>query len=594
MKQFFKFALASLTGTLFALLIIFFVLTGVVASLASLAERKPVIIEEGSVLQIKLDKPIPERTPASPFSQIGFSSSGGFDLTSVIGLNDIISMIKRAKEDDKIKGIYLDLSIIPAPLATLEAIRNELKEFKASEKFIIAYSDIFSQKALYMASVADEIYLNPVGTADFRGLSMHVMFFKGLLEKVDVDMQVVRYGEYKSAVEPFLDNKMSEANKEQSLKYISGIWQHMIEQIARERTISAGQLNIIADSILLQQPEDAKNYGLVDDLLYMDEFYNRLRELLEMEEDDTPAFVTLEKYNKVAGSKKKIIKNKKPEVAVIYAIGEIVTGEGDDNVIGSDKISTEIRKARKDTTIKAIVLRINSPGGSALASDVIWREMVLAREEKPVVVSMGHMAASGGYYIACPANKIFAQPNTLTGSIGVFGVIPNMQGLLNNKLGITIDGVQTNKHADFGYPYRALSTYEYDVLQNIVDNFYMTFVDKVASGRDMTVEQVKEIGSGRIWSGLDAVNIGLVDELGGLDTAISYAANLANIDEYTVGEYPAMKPPLQDLLEKLGMNMRTRSIQSELGEAYPFFMYMKNIHNMEPVQARLPFELYVR
>ncbi len=594
MKQFFKFALASLVGMLFAMLIVFFVLAGVVASLAAFAERKPVIIEEGSVLQIKLDKPIPERTPASPFTQMGFSSSGGFDFTSVIGLNDIISMIQRARDDDKIEGIYLDLSIIPAPLATLEAIRNELKDFKTSEKFVIAYSEVFSQKALYMASLADEIYLNPVGTADFRGLSMHIMFFKGLLDKVDVDMQVVRYGEYKSAVEPFLDDKMSEANKEQSMKYISGIWEHMIKEIGEQRAISTDQLNRIADSILLQKPEDVKNYGLVDDLLYMDEFNTRLRELLEMEEDDTPNFVTLEKYNKVPRSLQKPGKDKEPEVAVIYATGEIVTGEGDDNVIGSDRISREIRKARKDTTIKAIVLRVNSPGGSALASDVIWREMVLAKEEKPVVVSMGHMAASGGYYIACPAHRIFAQPNTLTGSIGVFGVIPNMKGLLNNKLGITVDGVQTNRYSDFGYTYRALSQYEYDVLQNYVDNFYLVFVEKVAHGRDMTVEQVKEIGSGRIWSGLDALSIGLVDELGGLDTAVKYAASLANIEKYRVGEYPAMKTPFQEILEQLGMSVRTEGIRRELGEAYPFFHYLKTVQNMESIQARLPFELHVR
>lgn len=585
MKQFFKFTLASLVGTILTLLIVFFILSGIVASMASFAEKKTVTVKDNSVLKIELSKPIPERTPINPFDKFNFN---GLDELNVLGLNDIKDQIERARTDDKIEGIYLDVSVIQSRMATLESIRNSLKDFKESGKFIVAYSDVLSQKAYYLASLADKIYLSPSGMMDFRGMSMNVMFYKGLLEKLDVDMQVVRYGEYKSAVEPFLLDEMSEANKEQSMKYISGIWDHTLQGIKDQRDVTIDRLNIIADSMLLREPEDAKKENLVDEIIYKDELYARLGERVGLEEDEKPEFIGLHKYQQT--DKSGLNLNKKPEIAVIYAVGEIQMGEGSDEVMGSERISKAIRKARKDTAVNAIVLRVNSPGGSGLASDIIWREVVLAKKEKPVIVSMGDLAASGGYYIACPADKILAQPNTLTGSIGVFGVIPNIKGLLNNKLGITVDGVKTNEHADFGYPYRPLTSFEREVLQENVTNFYMDFVEKVAQGRDMTVEEVKEIGSGRVWNGIDAREIGLVDEFGGLDEAVEIAAEHAEIEDYIVNNYPKRKDPFKEFFSNFGMSMKSKIIENEMGESYQYFKYLKDVTEMEPIQARLPFQ----
>ncbi|MGM0612724.1 MAG: signal peptide peptidase SppA [Bacteroidota bacterium] len=585
MKQFFKFTLASLVGTILTLLIVFFILSGIVASMASFAEKKTVTVKDNSVLKIELSKPIPERTPINPFDKFNFN---GLDELNVLGLNDIKDQIERARTDDKIEGIYLDVSVIQSRMATLESIRNSLKDFKESGKFIVAYSDVLSQKAYYLASLADKIYLSPSGMMDFRGMSMNVMFYKGLLEKLDVDMQVVRYGEYKSAVEPFLLDEMSEANKEQSMKYISGIWDHTLQGIKDQRDVTIDRLNIIADSMLLREPEDAKKENLVDEIIYKDELYARLGERVGLGEDEKPEFIGLHKYQQT--DKSGLNLNKKPEIAVIYAVGEIQMGEGSDEVMGSERISKAIRKARKDTAVNAIVLRVNSPGGSGLASDIIWREVVLAKKEKPVIVSMGDLAASGGYYIACPADKILAQPNTLTGSIGVFGVIPNIKGLLNNKLGITVDGVKTNEHADFGYPYRPLTSFEREVLQENVTNFYMDFVEKVAQGRDMTVEEVKEIGSGRVWNGIDAREIGLVDEFGGLDEAVEIAAEHAEIEDYIVNNYPRRKDPFKEFFSNFGMSMKSKIIENEMGESYQYFKYLKDVTEMEPIQARLPFQ----
>lgn len=586
MKQFLKYTLASLIGTLLSFLIIALILGGVVASVASFAEKKPVNVKEKSVLKLELDKPIPERTPQNPFSNFNL---GDFGNMNVIGLNDIRETLNEAKTDERIKGVYLNLSIIPSRMATIESIRESLIDFKESGKFIVAYSDVFSQKAYYLSTVADKIYMNPGGMMDFRGMSMNVMFFKGLLDKLDVEMQIIRYGEYKSAVEPFMMKQMSEANKEQSLQYISGVWNHSLQGIKEERGVSIDKLNLIADSMLLRRPEDAVKFGLIDGLKYKDELYDEMKTQLEMEQDTNPNILPLAKYNQAAQHPKASI-DPKSEIAVVYAIGEIQMGEGSDDVIGSERISKAVRKARKDTSVKAIVLRVNSPGGSGLASEIIWREVVLAKNEKPVIVSMGDLAASGGYYIAAPADKIYAQKNTLTGSIGVFGVLPNIKGLLNNKLGITVDGVKTNDHADFGYPYRPLSDFEREVLQQNVDTFYMDFVQKVANGRDMSTEEVKAVGSGRIWNGLDAKDKGLIDEFGGLDKAIAEAAGMAELEDYRVAELPKMKSPFEEFFGSFGSTMRTKILRKELGETYKYFDYLKEIGEMETIQARLPYK----
>lgn len=586
MKQFLKYTLASLVGTLLSFLIVVLILSGIVASVASFAEKDPVEVKENSILELNLEKPIPERTPNNPLSKFNIS---GFEEASILGLNDIRQSIEDAKSDDRIKGIYLDLSVIPSGMATVESIRSSLLDFKKSGKFIIAYSDVFSQKAYYLASLADKVYLNPDGMMDFRGMSMDVMFFKGLLEKLDVEMQVIRHGDYKSAVEPFILEKMSEANKEQSLRYISDVWNHLLEGIEKHRDVSIDQLNMIADSMLLRRPENAVNYKLVDGLKYKDELYSEMRGMLEMEKDTMPELISIKKYSEASGSSSVSV-DPKPEIAVVYAVGEICMGDGSNEVIGSDRISKAIRDARKDSSVKAIVLRVNSPGGSGLASEIIWREVVLARKEKPVIVSMGDMAASGGYYISAPADKILARENTLTGSIVVFGVLPNIKGLLNNKLGITVDGVKTNDHANFGYPYKPLSDFERRVLQEKVDTFYMDFVHKVANGRDMTVEEVKEIASGRIWNGIDAKTNGLIDEFGGMDKAVADAAESADIEDYTIKELPEQKDPFKEFFKNFRSNMKTKLMRKELGRTYKYFDYLKDISEMETIQARLPYK----
>ncbi|MFP4367902.1 MAG: signal peptide peptidase SppA [Bacteroidales bacterium] len=587
MKQFLKYTLASLIGTLLSFLVVFFILSGIIASIASFTAKDKTEVKDKSVLQIKLDKPIPERTPVNPFASFNFN---GLDEFNVLGLNDVRKQIERAKTDDRIKGIYLDVTIIPSSMATIEAVRNSLKDFKESGKFIIAYSDVLSQKAYYLASLADEIYISPSGMMDLRGMTMHVMFFKGLLEKLDVEMQVIRYGKFKSAVEPFIRDEMSEANEEQSRQYIEGIWGHLLKAVKEERGVEIDKLNNIADSLLLRIPEDAVAHGLVDGIIYKDELFDTIRERAEIREDSTPEFISLYKYYDSAPNKNNLSVDEKPGIAVVYAVGEIRSGEGDDDqVMGSERISRAIRKARRDSTIKAIVLRVNSPGGSGLASDIIWREVVLARKAKPVIVSMGDLAASGGYYIACPADRIFAQPTTLTGSIGVFGLLPNVQGLLNNKLGITIDGVKTNDHADFAHPYRPLSDFERDVLQENVNIFYMDFVEKVADGRNMSITQVKEIGEGRIWNGMDALKIGLIDEFGGMDDAIAAAATMAEVEDYDIVELPKLDDPFKKLFGSFGSSMRTRILRNELGTTYRYFEILKNTGEMEQIQARLPF-----
>lgn len=585
MKQFLKLTLASIVGTMLSFLLVFFIFFGIVASIASFADKKVVTIEENSILTIKLEKIVPERTPDNPLANFGVSS---FDDMTIVGLSDIKSRIEKAKTDDKIPGIYLDLSIIPSRMATVESIRESLLDFRESGKFIMAYADILSQKAYYLASVADKIYLSPSGMMDFRGMSMNVMFYKGLLEKLDVEMQVVRYGEYKSAVEPFLLDKMSDANKEQSLQFIDGIWNHMIEGISKQRDISKQTLNLVADSMLLRTPEDAVKYGMVDGVIYKDEFLAKLK-TMSNSEDDEPELVEMTDY--YWGTKTdKLSVESQPEVAVVYAVGAIQMGDGSDEVIGSEGISKAIRDARKDSNVKAIVLRVNSPGGSGLASDIIWREVMLAKKDKPLVVSMGDMAASGGYYISCPAHKIYAQPNTLTGSIGVFGVLPNIQGFLNNKLGITVDGVKTNDHADFGYIHKPLTEFERDVLQQNVDHFYIDFVEKVAKGRNLTVDKVKEIGSGRIWSGLDAKDNGLIDEFGTLPDAIAAAAAMAEIKDYRLKELPELKGPFDDFFGSFGANVRSNVLKNELGNTYQYFDYLKQVTEMETIQARIPFQ----
>ncbi|MCF8297593.1 MAG: signal peptide peptidase SppA [Saprospiraceae bacterium] len=588
MRQFFKFMFASMLGFFLTSVIVIFLFMMILVSAASFADKEVVQVKENSILELTFDKPIVDRTKKQPFEEFGFA----FGEEKELGLNGIIENIAKAKNDDNIKGIYMNTSILPSRLATIEEIRNALLDFKESGKFIVSYSEVYTQSAYYLASVSDKIYLNPEGFLDFRGFVGQVMFIKGTLEKLDIEMQVIRHGEFKSAIEPLILDKMSEANKEQTLTYLTSMWEHMLKQISKTRNISVQELKEIADSIKVNMPEKSVEYKLIDKLLYKDELIAELKDRTEIKEKDKLNFIKIGKYaNAPASLDRKRTKNK---IAVIYAVGDIVSGEGDDETIGSERISKAIRDARQDSSIKAIVLRVNSPGGSGLASDVILREMVLAKEVKPIVVSMGDYAASGGYYISCAANKIYAQENTITGSIGVFGVLPNMQGFFNNKLGITFDDVKTSKHADYGSVTRGLDSYEEGLITMMVERFYQSFIGHVAKGRNMTVEQVDAIGSGRVWSGIDAKKIGLVDEFGGLNDAIKSAAELAKLENYKVVNLPKQVDPFVQMIKAIKGNTQTKLIKNELGENYIYFEYLKSISQMDGIQARLPYNIEIR
>ena len=581
---------ASMTGSFILIVILFFIFMGMVLSVASLSKKEVVIVPANSVLQLKLNEEITDRSSSNPFNNFDFSS---FNTTKSPGLNEILQNIKKAKTDDNIKGIFLDLGTIPSGIATIEEIRNALLDFKSSKKFIVSYSEEYTQKAYYIASVSDKVYLYPEGALDFKGLNGEVMFFKGLLDKLDVDVQILRHGKFKSAVEPFVLDKMSEPNKEQTLKYISGIWNHMLEGISESRKMSVFQLNGIADSFKIQKAQDAVTYKLVDKLLYKDELLAELRNLLGIGKKEKINSISLQKYTSVPDKTKKIHKTK-DKIAVIYALGEIVSGKGDDETIGSDRISEAIRKARLDSAVKAIVLRVNSPGGSALASDVIWREVDLSKKTKPVVVSMGDVAASGGYYIACAATRIVADPTTLTGSIGVFGLIPNLKGLYNNKLGVSFDNVKTNNYADIGSTYRPLTKSEENIYQTSVENIYETFITHVAEGRGMTKEKVDSIGQGRVWNGVDAIKIGLIDEFGGLEKSIEIAAKLAKIEEYKIQSLPAQKDPFTQIMEELSGESTDQTIlKNKLGELFEFYNYIQYVKNTKGVQARIPYTIKI-
>lgn len=564
----------------------FFIVSMFIASMIALAGKQEVVIEPNSVLQLSFDKAVPERSPAAPFA---FSSSEFFKTTNVPGLLETLDLIKKAAKDDNIRGIYLDMSDIPSGLATLEEIRNELLEFKKSGKFIYAYGEVYSQKAYYLATVADHICVNPEGSIDFKGISGQVMFLKGLLEKLDINAQIIRHGKYKSAIEPFITDRMSEANKEQTLTYISAIWNHMVGKVAEARKLTPEFLKVTADSLKLQTAEDAVERGFADQAAYKDQFIDMLKAKAGIKGDDKLKLISLNKYKDTKPAN--IGKRSSNKIAIIYAVGDIGGGEGTDESIGSEKISKAIRKARLDKSIKAIVFRINSPGGSALASDVIWREVSLASKVKPVVASMGNLAASGGYYIACAADTIIANPTTLTGSIGVFGIIPDFQKFFNNKLGITFDQVGTNSNSDYISVTRPMTSYEQKIMTNSIERIYSTFIGHVSEGRNMSTAQVDSIGQGRVWSGVDGLRINLVDETGGLRTAITVAAAMAKLKDYRTVGLPEQKDPFSQIMEELSGDSQDVKLKAQLGMFYPYFKEIQSISKMKGVQARLPYEI---
>ncbi|POY36043.1 signal peptide peptidase SppA [Solitalea longa] len=589
MAQFFKFVFASMLGTFLTLVIASILFVSIIVGIVNSASKeKNVQVSDDSILMLDFDYDIPERSPIDPFSDYNYND---FQSKNTVGLNDILSGIKKAKEDPKILGIYINTSSVGGGFATTEEIRNALLDFKLSKKFIVAYSEFYTQKGYYVASVADKIYLNPAGDIEFKGFGTQIMFLKGALDKLEIEPQVIKVGTYKSAVEPFVLDKMSDANRLQTASFLGSMYNHFLLKISNERGINADSLRVIANKLLIQRAEDAVKFKLADGLKYKDEVMADLKSRTNVKPEDDLKVITLKKYK----SAETEIKDDLPtdRIAVVYATGEIISGEGDDNTIGSERISKAIRDVREDKKVKAIVFRVNSPGGSALASDVIWREVELARKVKPVVVSMGDYAASGGYYISCAATKIYADPNTITGSIGVFGIIPNAQKFFNNKLGVTFDGVKTGEYADMGTISRPLTESERAILQQQVNNTYGTFTKKVAEGRKKTALGVDSIGQGRVWSGIEALEIGLVDKLGGISDAIADAAKLANIKSYRTVSYPSQKSILESFFGNVSDDIQTSIMKKELGEEYKIYKQIRKISQLNGVQARLPFEISV-
>lgn len=587
MKDFFKYTLATMTGIIVTCIILFFITSAVVVSLVSFADKQEVDVKPGSVLQMNLNYPIKDRTPQNTTPMI-FG-----EMVAPLGLNEILENLDKAEKDSRIEGIFLNISNVAAGSATITEIRDALEDFKKTGKFIYAYSEMYTQKAYYLATVADKVFLNPIGAIDFKGLNAQVMFYKNLLETVDVEVQILRPdgNKYKSAVEPYFLEKMSEANKEQTGKYVNAIWDTYLDKISESRNITKEQLNIYADELTGLDSERALEANLVDQLAYLDEVYDFIDEAVGKDKDGKITAVTLSKYRNAE------VDDDEPKgrekIAVIYASGNIVDGKGDESKVGSIDFAKAIRKARLDDKIKAVVLRVNSPGGSVMASDVILREMRLLKEEKPVIASYGDVAASGGYYISCFADRIVAMPNTITGSIGVFGMFPNFEGLLKEKIGITTDNVSTNKNAGFPDVFRPLNDYEFAELKRNVTDTYFNFTSLVGEGRGMEREAVDAIGQGRVWAGTDAIEIGLIDEFGGLERAIEIAAEEAGLESYRLRQLPDIKDPIEQLMEMIGNQASTNVLENAMGPYYQYVKTLKNIEEMQGLQARLPYDIYI-
>ncbi len=587
MKSFFKYVLATITGIVISFVVLFIVLMGIIGAIISSASSdQEIVVKSNSVLYLSFDYDISERSEANPLGSLNLP---GYS-TKNIGLDDILARIKYAATDGNIKGIYLDASHIGVGFASLKEVRDELLAFKKTGKFVVAYNAGYDQKAYYVASTADKVYVNPQGTIDFKGLASSTMFYKELLDKVGVEMQIVKVGTFKSAVEPFFLNKMSDPNRLQVTSYLGSIYSTFINEIAASRNIAADSLRAIANDYRVRDADDAVKYKLADAKLYKDELLSDLRKRLKISEKDEISFVSLLDYNKklkddASGS----------EVAVLYAAGEIVDGEGTGpGQIGGDKFSRELRKLREDDAVKAVVLRVNSPGGSALASDIIWREVILTKKVKPVIVSMGDLAASGGYYISAAADSIFAEPTTITGSIGVFGVIPNFQNLMNNKIGVHYDGVKTGKFADLMTSFdRPLTAEERDIIQREVDKVYGTFTKVVADGRKLSIADVDSIGQGRVWTGAQGVNNKLVDRLGNLDAAIQAAAKKANLNKYKVSQYPEKEDPFTSILNNSKEKVQVWIAKEQMGEYYRYFDVVRKATAQTGVQARMPYSVEI-
>ncbi|MCB9194686.1 MAG: signal peptide peptidase SppA [Flavobacteriales bacterium] len=571
------------------MMILFFVV--VFSAIGSAFNEKPFDYADQSVLMIKFDESISEKS----FATI---DGGALSLKKALGIKEIKLALEAAAKDDKIEGIVLNVANIDAGMASIEEIRNAIIKFKESGKFVVAYSEMYAQKSYYLATAADEIYLNPAGMVEFRGLGAELMFFKGMIDKLGIEMQIIRgsNNKFKSAVEPLMLDSMSPANRKQTMTYINAMWDQMLKGISETRGITVAELNVMADSVYVRNAKTSESNKLVDGLKFEDEVMALVAEKAKVKEVKDLELVNFSKYAYYK-SKAAEVDNatKKANIAVVYAVGGIESGKGDAETIGSETIAESIRDARLNEDIKAVVLRINSPGGSALASDVIWREVILTKEVKPVIVSMGDVAASGGYYIACAADRIFAQPNTITGSIGVFGVLPNFGPMLEEKFGITTDRVETNEHAVLTLT-KSLTTDEYKIIQQGVDEIYDDFTKKVAEGRGKTQAEIDSIGQGRVWAGTDALNIGLVDELGGIDEAIDYALEQAKIkkSDMVIKSYPDWDSDFMELLMQFDMADNDKDKSSMASEKLRGMINtVDRLTSMKGVQARLPYEIVI-
>ena len=593
--KFYKVVLAAFIGTLIALVINFFIKVGVVSSIISNLSKSQTetstTVKPNSVLYMKLNYDIPDRSVDNPFGAIDFQSMETIEAT---GMNEILRNIEHAKTDPNIKGIYMELSSIPTSTATLQEIRDKLIEFKESGKFIVTYGESYSQSAYYMASIADKIFINPEGALDLHGMASQITFYKHLLDKLDIEMQIVRgpNNRFKSAVEPYFLDKMSEANREQMDKLLGTVWGQILQGISQSRNISVEQLNQIADNLeTVFNADKAIECGLVDNLYYKDQVLEELKGL-------TGSNKSINAVGNANYAKSYKDKNaSKNEVAIIYASGQIFDGKGnEDEAIYSENLSKTIRKAREDENVKAIVLRVNSPGGSALASAVIGRELDLTKEVKPIIVSMGNYAASGGYWISANADYIFADPTTLTGSIGVLGTFPNAEGFLNNKVGLTFEVAKTNENADFGTITQPLTEFQYGKLQEMVVKTYDDFTKRVAAGRGLTQTYVDSIGQGRVWAGADAIGLGLVDKLGDMEDAIAYAAEKVNLgSDYKVTEWPKQKDFFTRMMESMNNNddKLDAAMKQRLGVYYDYLKGLDNLQKNTGIQARLPFDMII-
>ncbi len=588
MNQFFKFLFASCLGVFLALVLLFGLGTVIVAAIASQAD-KPQSVEPNTVLHLGLDKIVPEHTNNVEISPFDFQTE------KVLGLHDVLRTLEMAEKDPNIKGIFLEAdNLNVSGIAMTEALRDGLLQFRESGKFVLAYSKYYSQGSYYLASAADEVYLNPMGMVDFRGFAAMVPFFKNMLDKIGVDMQIFYAGKFKSATEPFRLTKMSEENRLQTRAYLASTYEGFLADIATTRNTSPEALRRAAEQFTGGSATTALEAGLIDRIAYREEVLGALRQKLGLNEDDEIPSISLNAYHRSNPPLKDY--SVRDKVAVLYAEGSIVDGDAPNGVIGDANYTRIIRQLRDDESIKAIVLRVNSPGGSAMASENIWNELRMTREAGiPVVVSMGDYAASGGYYIAMASDSIFAQPKTLTGSIGVFQLLPNTRELFNEKLGITFDTVKTSHFAAELTPFYELSPQAQQYLRGRTEMTYDTFLQRVAVGRSMPRDSVDAIAQGRVWSGEMALQIGLVDRLGQLEDAIASAARLANMDTYRLVEYPRIKDPWQALIEELsGMeedglrSVRQALIKEELGDFKPYLEFFTQLGQVEGPQARLP------